>query len=171
VYKRHGISAVLGRVWAEAPEARHYALISDDSPMSAAEVRRFVDIQELLGEGHYFTVQPTVHSWSELANVFRGLGDGVDAAIVCGMGNEGASAELREQACPPGLLDGVEVPVVTLGPTRMDQAGALTVSIRPAAHAREALELVGRLLGGAAAESLPSRTPDDMSLFQAVEEE
>lgn len=167
LYKRHSMSAVFGEVWKLDPDAGQFALVTDDSHTSAVRVKRFVDIQSLLPEGYSFHVPKTVHNWDELADVLDGLEESIDAVIVTGMGLEGSSDKLTAEPCPAEVLSGVGIPVVTLGPTRMDGSGVTSVSIDAAVHARMGLLQAMDIADGTDPRDFVPITPEEMALFRS----
>lgn len=166
-YKRHSMSAVFGEVWKIDPEAKKYALFTDSSSESTMRVKRFVDIQFALPTGQSFFVSRQIESWDGLASELSALDDSIDAIIVCGMGQDGSAEALRNKPCPPDILEGVGLPVVTLGPTRLDSAGVMSVRIDPAIHARLALAQALDILGGTDPRVFMPTTPETMARFRS----
>ncbi len=165
VQKWHSVSAVFSEIWSVNIDAKVYALMLDDSPYSLANLRRFLDVKGFLPPDMDYVVMPTVHNWKELAGGIDELTGSADALIVCGMGGEGCSKELIESDCPADILDGIEIPVVALGPTRMDHTGLKSLKIKTAVHVDEAFDRIVKVIEGVDPRSLPVETPDDMSLF------
>ena len=83
------------------------------------------------------------------------------------MGLEGSSTDLLNQPCPADILSGVDIPVVTLGPTMMDEAGVTAVSIDPAVHARLAVKHALDILGGTDPRNFVPLIPEEMALFRS----
>lgn len=167
VYRRHSISKVLQDVWAEAPEAKRLALVSDDSPVSVSRVQDLRLLEQALPAGISWHYTPPVKSWDELRAVLQECNTASDAVIVCGMGEWGCAEGLAEEPCPADVLGGTAKPVVVLGPSRMDHAGVTSYRIKPAVHARLALKLAMQLLAGTDAISLPAVTPEEMAVFRS----
>lgn len=170
VYRRHSVSRVLNMVWATAPDARKFALLSDDSPVSMSRVQDMLALEQALPKGDSWVLTKPVHDWDELRARLAEVKDTADAAIVCGMGEWSCSAALLEQPCPADMLSGFVKPVVVLGPSRMDSSGAISLRIKPPVHARLALAMVAKVLGGADPCTLAVSTPDDMATFRAEPE-
>jgi hypothetical protein len=108
-----------------------------------------------------------VASWSELHQQLAGLDKGIHGVLVTAMGAHGSRLAASGKPCPADLLKGVKPPVVTLGPTSMDSAGALSLRIKPDAHARAALALLGQLLDGKQPADIPVQVPEDMELYRS----
>ena len=161
------MSAVFGEVWQLDPQAKKYALFTDSSTESAMRLKRFVDIQYAMPEGQSFFVSEQIASWDGLRSALTALPDDVDAIIVCGMGQDGSADALKNEACPPDILEGLGLPVITLGPTRLDSAGVLSVRIDPAIHARLALAQTLDILGGTDPRVFMPSTPETMARFRS----
>jgi hypothetical protein len=170
VYRRHNLVSVLGEIWAKQTDARNYALLIDDSPESAVRAHQFAVLAMTFPDEYKFYEQPPCHSWTELKATLRSLPAEVDALVFCGVGEEGCSADFLDKPYPADLLTGVDLPAVVLGPSRIDMSGVSSMRINPPAHALEALEMVGKVLGGADPRSIPVTTPDAMGLFVAEQD-
>jgi hypothetical protein len=144
VYRRHSLPRILGEIWRADSEAHRYAFLSDDSPISLGRVKRFSQLAEMLPEGQEVQALAPATSWAELRQQIADLGDGVDAAVICGAGQEGAA---------PDFVDNP------------------SLKIKPAAAAGTALDQLVRVLKGADPRAIPVVTPDDMAEFLAVGEE
>jgi len=171
VYRRYSLSRIIGEIWRVDEDATRYALLSDDAPSSQGRVHQFAILEPALPEGHGLTVPEAATSWAELKQQLAELAGHVDAAVICGAGEEGASADFIDNPCPPDLLAEAEFPVVVLSPSKADHAGAISLRIKPAAHTRAVLELLEQVMAGRDPRTLPILTPDDMAVFLAVGEE
>ena len=167
VYRRHSLPRVLGEIWSIKPEAKLFALLCDDSPLSISRVLKFKEYEAALPEDQGMRVMSPVTTWHELEDQLREIEEQVDAAIICGVGDEHGSLELREQDCPDDLLADIEIPVVVLGSSRADYCGALVLGINPAAHAKAALELARKIFKSSDPRALPTVTPDEMTAFRS----
>ncbi|MBN2082247.1 hypothetical protein JW859_08570 [bacterium] len=171
VYRRYSLPRILGEIWRADQDATRYALLSDDAPSSKSRVHQLAILEPALPEGQGLTVPEAATSWAELKQQLADLAGHVDAAVICGAGEDGASADFLDNPCPPDLLSEAKFPVVVLSPSKADHAGAISLQIKPSAHAKAVLELLGKVLGGQDPRTLPILTPDDMAVFLAVGEE
>lgn len=167
VYRRYSLPRVLHEIWAAAREATSYALLSDDSPISLGRARRFAELEAVLPEGHAFVGSSEITGWDELRAAIEELQGRCDALIVCGVGEQGCSEDFLRRDCPADLLAGVELPVVALGPSRVDYSGAISLRLKPSVHAKAALKQIVRILGGVDPRSIPVETPEDMAVFSS----
>ena len=172
VYKRFSLPRILKEIWRADADAMRYALLSDDSPVSMGRVLRFTQLEAALPEGHHFYAPEAAESWAELREQIDKLGEGaIDAVVICGAGEQGASADFLDNPCPEDLLGEAQFPVVVLSPSKADHSGAISLKLKPAAHAAAALDQIARVLAGTDPRVIPVITPDDMAVFLAVGEE
>lgn len=171
VYRRHSLPRVLGEIWRADSSATRYALLSDDSPISKGRVLRFTQLEAALPEGQKFVAPEAARSWDELKQQIADLGDSVDAAVICGAGEEGAAPDFIDNPCPDDLLAEAHFPVVVLSPSKADHSGAISLRIKPAAAVSTVLDQLANVLSGTDPRAIPVVTPDDMAEFLAVGEE
>jgi hypothetical protein len=171
VYRRYSLPRILSEIWRADSEAKRYALLSDDSPISQGRVLRFTLLEAALPEGHEFVAPTAATSWDKLKQQIAQLGDSVDAAVICGAGEEGAAPDFVDKPCPDDLLAEARYPVVVLSPSKADHSGAISLKIKPAAAVAAVLGQLERVLSGTDPRAIPVVTPDDMAVFLAVSEE
>jgi len=164
-YRRHSLPGALGQIWQRRHDAKRFALISDDSPVSLSRVHEFERYRNALPKGCSLDTIPPVRSWTELQRALSTLQ--ADGAVVCGMGGPDCTPALRAQPCPRDLLTGAKVPIVVLGPSAMDGSGTIVVTLKPSAHAQAGLRCLEKLLSGVSAASIAIVSPDDMGVFIA----
>jgi len=170
-YRRYSLPRILSEIWRADSEAQRYALLSDDSPISQGRVLRFTLLEAALPEGHKFIAPEAARSWDELRQQITDLADSVDAAVICGAGEEGAAPDFVDNPCPEDLLAEARFPVVVLSPSKADHSGAISLKIKPAAAVAAVLGQLERVLTGTDPRAIPVVTPDDMAVFLAVGEE
>jgi hypothetical protein len=170
-YRRYSLPRILGEIWRADSEATRYALLSDDSPTSQGRVLRFTLLEAALPAGHEFVAPAAATSWDELKQQIAQLGDSVDAAVICGAGEDGAAPDFLDNPCPDDLLAEARFPVVVLSPSKADHSGAISLKIKPAAAVAAVLGQLERVLTGTDPRAIPVVTPDDMAVFLAVGEE
>jgi len=164
-YRRHSLPGALGQIWERRHDAKRFALLSDDSPVSLSRVHEFEQYKSALPEGCSLDTIPPVRSWAELRQALKALK--ADGAVVCGMGGPDCAPALRTQPCPRDLLRTVSTPIVVLGPSAMDGSGAIVVTLKPSAHAQAGLRCLEKVLSGGSAASIAIVSPDDMGVFIA----
>ena len=162
-YRRPSLARVIRQVLEKAPGAKRLALISDDSMPGQAQVAEFMTYERAAAGQMRLVAFDPVTSWQELRGALARLGKDADAAVLCGIGSEGAPAALLDTPCPSGMLEGVKAPVVVLGPSRAGNLGAVVLSIKPSAHAKAGLSGLEAILERR--ELPPVSTPDDMAAF------
>jgi hypothetical protein len=166
VVRKPSLSRAMGELWKLAPKATHVALVCDDSALGLSRITEIRALEPALPKGTTFVTQPPVKTWAELHKLLAGLGSGIDGVIVTAMGAHGSRLADSGKPCPADLLKGVKPPVVTLGPTLMDDSGALSLRIKPDAHASAVLEMLGKVLSGTKPAEIPSDIPEDMELYR-----
>jgi len=164
VYKRPALPALLKLIWDRAPKAKNFALVSDAAPQSRGAVQKF---HELLGvaltqQGKVVASEPA-KDWKEMRARLSSAAKKADAIIVTGIGEE-EGGESFTTPCPGELLDGVKVPVVAVGGSDAATCFPVVVRLRPSAHVKLALGMVGQVFDGANAGGIPTVTPEEMQV-------
>ena len=166
VARKPSLTRAMGELWKVAPNATHVALVCDDSALGLSRVTEIRALEPALPKGTTFVTQPPVKTWAELHKLLAGLDKGIDGVIVTAMGAHGSRILESGKPCPADLLKGVKPPVLTLGPTSMDNSGALSLRIKPDAHAQAVITMLGKVLDGTKPSAIPTEIPDDMELFK-----
>ena len=86
-----------------------------------------------------------------------------DAVIVTGIGEE-QGGEAFNTPCPKDLLKDIKVPVVCVGGNDAAACFPVVVRLRPSAHVKLALGMIGQVLDGADAGGVPTLTPEEMQV-------
>jgi hypothetical protein len=168
VYRRHSLPGVMKEVWAQAPQAQSIALVGDGSPPSEGQLLIFQSQLEMA----YFKDKPClvgdrVSDWAGLKSVLGGLNESADAIIICGVGVGDDVRGWTMDSYPAELLDGIDKPVIALGPSPLDQSGATVLRLRPVEHVKYALKAVGDVLEGKSAGGILPVTPPEMEMFRS----
>lgn len=168
VYKRHSLPGVMKEIWQRAPEAKRIALLGDGSPASEGQLLIFQSQLELA----YFKDQPCiigerVKTWSELSRQLSEVAAAADGIILCLIGAGNTESGFAGEPSPAGLFDSIAKPAIALGPSALDQSGALVLSLKPVEHVKYALLAVEDILGGKPAAGILPVTPPEMEVFQS----
>jgi hypothetical protein len=165
VLRKHKVTRIVDELLAASPATKTIALVSDDSPRGLATIADLRLQKGTLPEGVQFSPQPKVASWTELSQLLTQLNGKADAVLVCAMGADGSA--IASKPPPSDIVQKIKAPVVALGPTAIDSLGLTSYRIKPSAQAKEALDLLGQVLGGMPAIALGKVIPEDMEVFRS----
>lgn len=168
VYKRYSLPGVMGEIWKLSPEAKRIALLSDNSSLSRSQLIKFKEQLDIVLPKEYPALEcDPVQDWPGLKAQLAEQGRQQDALVVCGVGGDLGSEAFQLTACPDDLLQGIEVPVIVLGPSPLDHCGALVLRLVPAQHVKYALDSTAMIFKGRKAHGILSVTPPEMDLFRS----
>lgn len=164
VYERPALPALLKLIWDRAPKAKNFALVSDAAPLSRGSVAKFNELLgvALRGQGKVISTDPA-KDWKEMRARLVEAQKKADAVIIAGIGEE-QGGEAFTTPCPEGLLKGITVPVIAVGGNDAATCFPVVVRLRPSAHVKLALGMVGQIIDGADAGVIPTVTPEEMQV-------
>ncbi|MCC7478135.1 hypothetical protein IT575_06710 [bacterium] len=165
VYQRYSLPNIISEIWRDHPEAASLALLSDASTAGQAQREQFRDQLELLKPGSgSLEPPPAIDSWQMLHKQLREQKE-AEAIVVCGFQPDSAPPGLSSTPCPAGILDGVGKTIVLLGPSLLDDTGALSLRLVPFEHAKGAMDLIEEIFKGEQAAYIEPFTPMQMQRF------
>jgi hypothetical protein len=161
-YRRPSFERILRQITEANPKAKVIRLINDSSIQSMGQVADLRALEPALPKGMSFMNGTPVEDWAAVRSALKQ--PGADACLLCSLGGDRGPSAILDQPCPADLLKGVKPAVVVLGPSRADNCGAIVLSIKPSAHAKDALDCLGKAIADPA-NLPPISTPADMAAF------